>query len=104
MNIFSKRGFFGMIALLIIAVVIGGSLFAYYQVKKNGVQISSGNLQVDIQFNGTKPPEIPTITNQDNYTQNNTPQEDIEIQIPSNNSQDQNNVSNSSEIIIEELN
>lgn len=58
-----KRGLIGTITLIVLAILILGGIFTYYQVKKHGLQISSGNIVVDIKFNETKNETLKDKTN-----------------------------------------
>lgn len=49
----NKRGFLGWIILGILVLIILVSTVVYFYVKSNGVQISSGNVKVEINFNDT---------------------------------------------------
>ncbi len=49
----NRRGLlFGIIAFVVILLLVVGGLF-YYQLKKNGVRITSGNFVVDINYNSS---------------------------------------------------
>ena len=54
----NKNGFLGLIGLVVVLVVVGGGFLAYNHVKTEGLQISSGNLVFDINFNQTNKTNI----------------------------------------------
>ena len=76
----NKRGLIGsiLIGVVVIVVLIGG--FLYYQVRNEGIQVTSGNFAIDFKFN------------------------ESESQEPEENETEMNNTQADSQIIIEEIN
>ncbi|MAG38054.1 hypothetical protein CMI45_01555 [Candidatus Pacearchaeota archaeon] len=50
----NKRALFGTVFIVIIILLILAGAFIYFQVKKSGIQLSSGEIQIDIKFNDTE--------------------------------------------------
>ena|SRR3989344_4912357 len=49
----NKRALLGTIVLITIAVIVLGGMFGYYQFKKHGVQIKSGNIEINLKYNAS---------------------------------------------------
>ena len=47
----NKKALIGTIFLIFIILVVAIGAFTYFQVKKNGIQLSSGDIIIDVKFN-----------------------------------------------------
>ncbi len=66
----NKKGLIGTIILIVVLLFAIAGFITYNQIKKNGVQLSSGELSIDIQFNQSKDSE-PQIDLSPNMSENN---------------------------------
>jgi hypothetical protein len=60
----NKRALIGFVISSVIIVIILAAIFFYFQFRNNGLQITSGNIQIDINYNETsESPESPENNN-----------------------------------------
>ena len=67
-----KRGFIGAIFLAVLLVIGAILLFLYFQIRANGIQLKTGNIVIDINYQKPEIKEIINITSEINETQNYT--------------------------------
>ena len=76
--VLNKKAFIGsiLIGVAVLVLLVGG--FLYYQVRNNGVQVSSGKFAIDIKFNESDSQEPETNQTNKNGTDSQITIEEIE--------------------------